>query len=182
MSRIGKKPIPIPKNVKVLIKDNKIEVQGPNGINKVNLPEGILCEQKDNFIYLKTKDTASVSNTIYGTTRAHIANAVKGVIEGFYKELEIVGVGYRCQLQGNVMTFILGYTQPREVKVPDSIKITFDEKNKNKFRIWGINKNQVGQIAALIRNLREPDPYKGKGIRYTDELIKLKPGKIAGAK
>lgn len=182
MSRIGKKPILIPKNVKVLIKSNKIEVQGPNGVNKVDLTEGIICEQKDDFLYVKTKDAASVSNSIYGTTRAHIANAVKGVVEGFYKELEIVGVGYRCQLQGNTMTFILGYAEPREVKIPEDMKITFDEKNKNKFRIWGINKHQVGQIAALIRNLREPDAYKGKGIRYTDELIKLKPGKIAGAK
>nr|AMR07025.1 ribosomal protein L6 [uncultured bacterium] len=131
---------------------------------------------------VRKKENATVNSAIYGTTRAHVSNAIKGVSEGFFKELEIVGVGYRCQLQGNVMIFILGYSQPREIKIPEGIKVLFDEKNKNKFRLWGINKHQIGQLAALIRGFREPDPYKGKGIRYTNEIIKLKPGKAAGAK
>jgi large subunit ribosomal protein L6 len=182
MSRIGRKPISIPQNVKVSIKDKKVEIQGPNGTNKLELIDGIICELKDNLLYVKVKEGASVSKAQYGTMRAHLANAVRGVVEGFYKELEVVGVGYRCQLQGNTMSFVLGYVHPREIKIPDGIKIIFDEKNKNKFKIWGIDKHQVGQLAAIIRSFKEPDVYKGKGIRYTDEIIKLKPGKVAGAK
>ncbi len=182
MSRIGKKPIAIPKNVKITIKDKEMEIQGPNGVNKVKIPDGIVCEQQDNILYVKMKDNITIQKALYGTIRAHIANAVKGVVEGFSKELEVVGVGYRCQLQGDTMIFYLGYVNPREIKIPAGMKIIFDEKNKNKFKVWGINKHQVGQIAALIRGFREPDSYKGKGIRYTNEIIKLKPGKVAGAK
>ncbi len=182
MSRIGRRPINIPANVKINFINDYIEVKGQNGSNKIRIPEGIACELKDNQIRVIRKDEKAVSNAIYGTTRAHIANAVKGVCEGFYKELEIVGVGYKCQLQGNKMIFNIGYSNPCEVVLPEGIKIIFDEKNKNKFKVWGIDKHMVGQVAAIIRSLKKPDPYKGKGIRYTDELIKLKPGKIAGAK
>lgn len=182
MSRIGKKPINVPANVKINIINDIIEVKGPNGINTVKIPKGLVCELKDNQIKLIRENDKIISNAMYGTVRAHLANAVKGVCDGFYKELEIVGVGYRCQLQGNKMIFNIGYSSPCEVQIPDGIKIIFDEKNKNKFKVWGIDKHKVGQVAAIIRALKEPDPYKGKGIKYTNEVIKLKPGKIAGAK
>lgn len=182
MSRIGKKPIIIPSQIKITITEGTVEAKGPHGSQKVQLPEGIICEQKDNMLSVKRKESAQVSSAIYGTTRAHVANAIKGVAEGFFKELEIVGVGYKCQLQGNTMIFNLGYSNPCEIKLPDGMKIIFDEKNRNKFRVWGIDRQKVGQVAALMRGLRKPDPYKGKGIRYTNEVIKLKPGKIAGAK
>jgi len=182
MSRIGKKPIVIPSNVKIALSDKYMEAKGPNGSIEILLPEGIVCEQKENLLMVKKKEEDQLPNAMYGTMRAHIANAIKGVAEGFFKELEIVGVGYKCQLQGNTMIFNLGYTNPREIKLPDGMKIIFDEKNKNKFKVWGIDKQKVGQIAALMRGFRKPDPYKGKGVRYTNEVIKLKAGKIAGAK
>src|SRR5271166_1090647 len=177
MSRIGNKLIPVPSGVKVQIKSDAVEVQGPKGKMTVPLPHGIHFEQKDSTLIAKraTED----QRALHGLARALVANAVTGVTAGFKKELDIVGVGYRAEVKGKNVVLALGYSHPIEFPIPEGIQIAVEKQTH--MSVSGANKNQVGQVAANLRALRPPDPYKQKGIRITGERLKKKAGK-AGAK
>jgi len=177
MSRIGNKPIPLPSGVKIAIAADKVEVQGPKGKMSVLVPRGVSFEQKDGI--LNVKRLAEEHRAVHGLARALVANAVQGVTQGFKKEMDIVGVGYRAELKGKVINFALGKSHPVEFPVPEGIQIAVDKQTH--LVISGADKGQVGQVAADIRSLRPPDPYKQKGIRITGERLKKKAGK-AGAK
>jgi large subunit ribosomal protein L6 len=177
MSRIGNKPIPLPSGVKIAVAVDKIEVQGPKGKMSVLVPRGISFEQKDGI--LNVKRLAEEHRAVHGLARALVANAVQGVTQGFKKEMDIVGVGYRAELKGKIVNFALGKSHPVEFPVPEGIQIAVDKQTH--LVISGADKGQVGQVAADIRSLRPPDPYKQKGIRITGERLKKKAGK-AGAK
>jgi large subunit ribosomal protein L6 len=178
MSRIGRKPIPVPDKVKVDIKADSVVVTGPKGTVTNPIPPGIKFEQKDKQVLAIRKDDSGPQRAYHGLARALIANAVKGVTEGFTRELEIVGVGYRAESRKNSVVFTLGYSHPIEYPIPPGISITVDKQTK--LVVSGVDRQQVGQIAANIRSLRKPDPYKNKGIRYTGELLKKKAGKAGG--
>jgi large subunit ribosomal protein L6 len=177
MSRIGNKLIPIPAGVKVQIKDSAVEVQGPKGKMSVALPRGIRFEQKDATLVAK-RETED-QRALHGLARALVANAVAGVTQGFKKELDIVGVGYRAEVKGKNVVLALGYSHPIEFPIPEGIQITVEKQTH--MTVSGADKNQVGQIAANLRALRPPDPYKQKGVRLTGERLKKKAGKT-GAK
>jgi large subunit ribosomal protein L6 len=178
MSRIGKKPIPVPSGVKInKLANGRVEVQGPKGKLNVLVPAQIKLEQKDGVLNaLRDNDEHSA---LHGLARALLANAVHGVTQGFKKELDIVGVGYRAELKGKVVAFALGKSHPVEFPIPEGIQIAVDKQTH--LVVSGADKAQVGQVAANIRSLRPPDPYKQKGIRITGERLKKKAGK-AGAK
>lgn len=177
MSRIGNKPVSIPSGVKVQIKDGVVEVQGPKGKMSVPLPRGISFEQKDSTLFAKRE--TEEHRALHGLARALVANAVTGVTAGFKKELDIVGVGYRAEVKGKNLVLALGYSHPIEFPIPEGIQISVEKQTH--MSVSGANKNQVGQVAANLRALRPPDPYKQKGIRITGERLKKKAGK-AGAK
>ena len=177
MSRIGNKPIPLPSGVKIAVAADKIEVQGPKGKMSVFVPRGVSFEQKDGI--LNVKRLAEEHRAVHGLARALVANAVQGVTQGFKKEMDIVGVGYRAELKGKTINFALGKSHPILFPVPEGIQIAVDKQTH--LVISGADKGQVGQVAADIRSLRPPDPYKQKGIRITGERLKKKAGK-AGAK
>jgi len=178
MSRIGKKPIPVPSGVKInKLADGRVEVQGPKGKLNVLVPRQIKLEQKDGVLTaLRETDE---HRALHGLARALLANAVHGVTQGFKKELDIVGVGYRAELKGKVVAFALGKSHPVEFAIPEGIQIAVDKQTH--LVVSGADKAQVGQVAADLRSLRPPDPYKQKGIRITGERLKKKAGK-AGAK
>ncbi|HUI78777.1 MAG TPA: 50S ribosomal protein L6 [Bryobacteraceae bacterium] len=178
MSRIGKKPIPLPGGVKVQIGE-QLEVTGPKGRVTVPIPQGIIVQQGKGT--LEVKRASDDHAALHGLTRALAANAVQGVSTGFTKELDIVGIGYRADVKGNIATFTLGYSHPIEVLLPDGIKMTVDKQTH--VVLSGYDRQLLGQVAANIRALRKPDPYKNKGIRYTGETLRKKVGKTgAGAK
>ena len=177
MSRIGNKIIPVPSGVKVQIKDSAIEVQGPKGKMTVPLPRGIRFEQKDGTLVAKRE--TEEHRALHGLARALVANAVAGVTQGFKKELDIVGVGYRAEVKGKNVVLALGYSHPIEFPIPEGIQIAVEKMTH--MVVSGADKNQVGQVAANLRRLRPPDPYKQKGVRITGERLKKKAGK-AGAK
>ena len=177
MSRIGNKVIPVPPAVKVQIQPSSVEVQGPKGKMSVALPRGIHCEQKDGQLVAKRE--SDEQRALHGLARALVANAITGVISGFKKELDIVGVGYRAEVKGKNVVLALGYSHPVEFPIPEGIQIAVEKQTH--ITVTGADKNQVGQIAANLRALRPPDPYKQKGIRITGERLKKKAGK-AGAK
>jgi large subunit ribosomal protein L6 len=177
MSRIGNKPIPVPSGVKIAVASDKIDVQGPKGKLTVGIPSGVSFEQKDGV--LNVKRASDEHRAVHGLARALVANAVHGVTTGFKKEMDIVGVGYRAELKGKAVAFALGKSHPIEFKIPEGIQISVDKQTH--LVISGADKGQVGQVAADIRSLRPPDPYKQKGIRITGERLKKKAGK-AGAK
>jgi large subunit ribosomal protein L6 len=177
MSRIGNKIIPIPSGVKVQIKDGTVDVQGPKGKMSVPLPRGIHFEQKDSTLVAKRE--TDEQRALHGLARALVANAVTGVTTGFKKDLDIVGVGYRAEVKGKNVVLALGYSHPIEFPIPEGIVITVEKQTH--MTVTGADKNRVGQVAANLRRLRPPDPYKQKGIRITGERLKKKAGK-AGAK
>ena len=177
MSRIGNKLIPVPSGVKIQIKDGTVEVQGPKGKMAVRVPSGIKFEQKDGTLVAK-RDTED-HRALHGLARALVANAVTGVTTGFKKDLDIVGVGYRAEVKGKNVVLALGYSHPIEFPIPEGIQIAVEKLTH--MTVSGADKNQVGQIAANLRRLRPPDPYKQKGVRITGERLKKKAGK-AGAK
>src|ERR1700726_4989273 len=177
MSRIGRKPIPLPSGVKIAMQSDRIDVQGPKGKLTVPLPHGITFEQKDNV--LTALRATEDHRALHGLARALVANAVQGVTQGFKKDLDIVGVGYRAELKGKIVNFALGKSHPIEFPVPEGIQIAVEKQTH--LVISGADKGQVGQVAADIRSLRPPDPYKQKGVRITGERLKKKAGK-AGAK
>lgn len=175
MSRVGSKPIPVPSGVKVTIGDGRIEVEGPRGKLQTRLPAGIRVEQEDGVLKAVPESDGGAVKAFWGLARSLVANAVTGVSRGFSKELDIVGIGYRAQVQGRSVSFSLGYSHPIDFPIPEGIDVTVD-KNTH-IVVSGADKQLVGQTAANIRGLRKPEPYKQKGIRYTGELLKKKAGK-----
>jgi large subunit ribosomal protein L6 len=178
MSRIGRKPIPLPAGVKVQIGPLAIEVQGPKGKLSVNVPQGIRFEQKDSV--LSALRDSDERRALHGLARALVANAVRGVTEGFKKELDIVGVGYRAEVKGKNVVFALGYSHPIQFPIPEGITIAVEKMTR--VVVSGADRGRVGQAAADIRGLRPPDPYKQKGIRLVGERLKKKAGKAGAAK
>jgi large subunit ribosomal protein L6 len=179
MSRIGKKPIALPKDVKVQIQGNVVAVQGPKGKLETPLPGGITMEQKDGTLVAVRENDSQAA--IHGLARALVNNAVEGVTKGWQRDLEIVGVGYRAEMKGKgVVVFNLGFSHPIEYPLPTGVDCTVDPK-QTKLTLVGIDRQKVGQVAAEMRGLRPPDPYKNKGVRYAGERLKKKVGKT-GAK
>ncbi|MGC8791996.1 MAG: 50S ribosomal protein L6 [Bryobacteraceae bacterium] len=178
MSRIGRKPIPIPSGVKVSIGEELV-VEGPKGRLTVPIPEGIRIERQDGQLVVQRVDDHYAA--LHGLTRALAANAVEGASKGFVRELDIVGIGYRAEQRGRVLTLNLGYSHPIEFVLPQGIEARVDKQTH--IVISGADKQLVGQVAANLRALRPPDPYKNKGIRYSDEKLRKKVGKTgAGGK
>ena len=179
MSRIGNKIIPIPQNVKVQISGNQVDVQGPKGQLSNTVPDGILFKLNDGQLTAIRSAETKQQKALHGLARSLVANAVKGVTDGFQKELEIVGIGYRAEVRGKSVVFSLGFSHPIDFQIPTGINIAIEKQTR--LFISGIDKQKVGQTAATIRALRKPDPYKNKGIRYAGEVLKKKVGKT-GAK
>ena len=179
MSRIGKKPIELPKGVEVKHDGNVVTVKGPKGTLSTAIVPGISMAVENNVVKFERKDDEGKSRAFHGLMRALVANNVKGVSEGFKRELDIVGVGYRAEVKGKEVVFQLGYSHPVRFAIPEGIDITVDAKTGH-ITVTGIDRQKVGQTAAEIRSLREPDPYKGKGIKYSDEVVRRKAGKAAG--
>jgi large subunit ribosomal protein L6 len=184
MSRIGKKPIPLPSGVKIEI-GGQLEVTGPKGKLTVPIPKGITFEQSNGI--LEVKRASDEQAALHGLTRALAANAVQGVSTGFIRELDIHGVGYRADIKGKVATFTLGYSHPIEVLLPQGVDLKVDPPKSSgqpfHLTLSGYDRQMLGQVAANIRALRKPDPYKNKGVRYTGEALRKKVGKTAaGAK
>jgi large subunit ribosomal protein L6 len=178
MSRVGKNPIAVPGGVDVTIADRACSVKGPKGTLSRTLPGEISVRQEDGTLYVERPNDERQNRALHGLTRTLVANMVTGVTEGFVKELEIVGVGYRATAQGpNRMELALGFSHPVFVDAPDGV--TFEVPQPTRIRVIGIDKEVVGQVAANIRKLRKPEPYKGKGIRYLGEQVKRKAGKAA---
>ena len=183
MSRVGKKAIAIPSGVTVTINQSDIEVKGPKGTLKTPIPEGIKFRQEDGNLVAERKDESFAA--FHGLARALANNAVVGVTEGFKKEMDIVGVGYKADVQGKKIVFALGYSHPVEYPLPDGIEAKAERVNTktniNQYQttltLTGIDKQMLGQVAAELNRLRKPDAYKGKGVRYADKVYRLKPGK-----
>ena len=175
MSRIGKKPIPLSAGVKYKVTGNTVLVEGPKGKVEALIAEGISLETKDSILYVVREDDKYAA--VHGLTRALVFNAVQGVTHGWTKELDVVGIGYRVEMKGkNTVVFTLGYSHPIEFPLPTGIEVTIDPKQTH-VTISGIDRQKVGQVAADMRSLRKPDPYKNKGVRYTGEKLKKKAGK-----
>ena len=183
MSRVGKKPINLPSGVKVAIEQDRVLVEGPKGKLETRLPEGIRAEVVDGILVAHRQSEEKAVRALHGLSRSLLANAVIGVSQGFQKELDIIGIGYKAEMRGKHLTLSLGYSHPVEVQVPEGIQIKVERGTRAiqnyvaTLVISGIDKYQVGQIAADIRSSRVPDSYKGKGIRYAGEFVKLKVGK-----
>jgi large subunit ribosomal protein L6 len=179
MSRIGKKPITIPKGVTVTMSDGAVEVQGPKGKLRQRFPAGINFELADGLLQAKRSTDDPALGKFHGLARSLVANAVAGVTDGFKRELDIVGVGYRAELKGKQVIFALGYSHAVVFDIPPGIDVAIDKQTH--ITVTGVDRQLVGQVAANIRRLRKPDPYKQKGVRYTGEVLKKKAGKT-GAK
>ncbi len=177
MSRVGKKLIPVPSGVKIQIGSDNLKVQGPKGSLEVPVPAGISVQQNDGKLeILRDSDDHAA---LHGLTRALASNAVVGVSTGFTRELDIVGIGYRADVKGKLATFTLGYSHPIEVLLPDGVDLKIDKQTH--LVLTGHDRQLLGQVAANIRALRKPDPYKNKGVRYTGEVLKKKVGKSGAA-
>jgi large subunit ribosomal protein L6 len=179
MSRIGKQPITIPEKVKVSVQGNHVTVEGPRGKLERDTHENITLQVVDSSVLVTRPDDSKTNRALHGLTRSLVANMVEGVVDGFEKELKIEGVGYRAALKGNVLNLSLGYSHPVDFNIPEGVKIEVG--NQVELKISGIDKEQVGQTAANIRFLRPPEPYRGKGIRYSDEHVRRKAGKQAAS-
>lgn len=179
MSRIGKKPIPMPAGVKYTVNGNTVLVEGPKGKVTALLPSGISLVQTDGTLVAERQNDSQAA--VHGLARALVFNAVEGVTNGWKKELDVVGIGYRVEMKGKTMVvFTLGYSHPIEFPLPTGIEVAIDPKQTH-VTVSGIDRQKVGQVAADMRSLRKPDPYKNKGVRYSDERLKKKVGKT-GAK
>lgn len=177
MSRVGKNPIPLSDKVKVNLTKTYAEVSGPLGKVKVDIPKGIKVKVEDNKVVVERSDDTNEQKSLHGLCRQLLYNAVFGVEKGYKKELDIVGVGYKASVEGNKAIFNIGYSHPIELPIPEGIKITIDKGTH--IVVEGENKEMVGHISSLIRNFKKPDPYKGKGIMFTNERIIRKAGKQA---
>ena len=179
MSRIGKKPIPLPKGVTYAVEGNTVRVKGPKGEVTTHMPAGVKLEQNDGILTVVREDDSKAA--IHGLVRALVNNSVEGVTRGWTKELDIVGIGYRAEMKGKGMVvFSLGYSHPIEYPLPSGVDCAVDAKLTH-LTLNGIDRQKVGQVAAEMRSLRPPDPYKNKGVRYVGEKLKKKVGKT-GAK
>jgi large subunit ribosomal protein L6 len=178
MSRVGRKPIPIPKGVRVEKSNGVIKVSGPKGELTAQVHPRIELEISSDQILVKRKSDARIDKALHGLWRALINNMIVGVTEGYTKKLEIVGIGYRAELKGKALVLYLGYSHPIIFIPPDGVKIEVPQPTN--IVVSGIDKQLVGQVAAKIRSFRPPEPYKGKGIRYEGEVIRMKAGKAAG--
>ena len=179
MSRIGKRPVPVPPGVKVSISGQRVEVQGPKGTLSHTIPSALVAEMADGNLWIRRTVETRTARALHGLTRSLVANMVQGVKEGFEKKLEVVGIGYRAQLSGRALTLNLGYSHPVVYQIPEGIQIEVDRQTQ--LTVRGADKAVVGQVAAEIRGFRKRDPYNGKGIKYVNEVIRRKAGK-AGAK
>jgi large subunit ribosomal protein L6 len=175
MSRIGKKPIAVPKGVTVNVKPEGVEVKGPKGTLTQPVPPGVRFEVKDAQLLASLERPDPLLSKFHGLARSLMANAVEGVTNGFKKELDIVGVGYRAEVKGKQIVFALGYSHPVVYDIPNGIDVVIDKQTH--ITVTGIDRQLVGQVAANIRAMRKPDPYKQKGVRYTGEVLKKKQGK-----
>ena len=176
MSRVGKKPIPLPKGVKISVGD-QLQVEGPKGKLTVPIPQGISISQADGTLHIKRDSDQHAA--LHGLTRALAANAVTGVSTGFTRELDIVGIGYRADVKGRVAIFTLGYSHPIELMLPEGVDLKIDKQTH--LVLSGYDRQLLGQVAANIRSLRKPDPYKNKGVRYTGEVLRKKVGKTGAS-
>ncbi len=175
MSRIGKKPVEVPKDVKVDVKPNLVSLQGPKGKLELNIPHGINVEHKEEMLHVNRISDAKIYRSNHGTVRAHLANMVTGITKGHKRELEIQGIGFRASLKGNKIVFSLGFSHPVEFEVPKEVKVTVP--SQTAIILEGEDIEKVGLIAAQIRGLKPAEPYKGKGIRYLGEVVRRKQGK-----
>jgi large subunit ribosomal protein L6 len=175
MSRIGKKPIAVPKGVTVAVQPGTVEVKGPKGALTQRVPPGVTFELKGADLVATLERPDPALNKFHGLARSLVANAVEGVTRGFKRELDIVGVGYRAEVKGKQVVFALGYSHPVVFEIPAGIEVAVDKQTH--VTVTGIDRQLVGQVAANIRGLRRPDPYKQKGVRYTGEVLKKKVGK-----
>ncbi len=180
MSRIGRKPIPVPEGVKINFKDGLVLVEGGKGKLSWDIPQGIEAKVEENNILIERENDEKQLKALHGLTRSLLSNMVTGVSTGFSITLEITGVGYRVEDKGKGLTFSLGYSNPIDYTLPDGVSSKVEERG-TRLVLEGIDKQLVGETAARIRKLRPPDAYKGKGVRYAGEILRLKPGK-AGAK
>ena len=176
MSRVGKDPIEVPEGVDVKLQGNLVTIKGPKGELKWNFREEMKVSLKDKVVTVERNSESNLDRSLHGTTRSIIANMITGTSSGFKRDLEISGVGYRAQVQGQKITFTLGYSHPVEFNLPDGITAEVDKKQTS-LTLHGIDKHLIGQVAANIRMLRKPNAYKGKGIKYAEERLKLKVGK-----
>ncbi len=183
MSRVGKKPIKVPAGVKVTIDTDRVLVEGPKGKSSAPIPPGIKVEVSDGSLIARRSNDEKKQRSLHGLARSLIANTVEGVTNGFRKELDVVGIGFKAELRGKYLNLALGFSHPIEFPIPPGIEIKVSRLRRTvtnyvaTVTIRGIDKGQVGQVAANIRALRPPDPYKGKGIRYALEMVRLKVGK-----
>ena len=177
MSRIGKRVLTIPENVNVDVVEQKVTVKGPKGELSLELVKGINIEQEENTITVTRPNDEKATKAMHGTTNANIQNMIKGVTDGFQKGLEIIGVGYRFNVKGTTLVVNAGYSHPVELSVPTGL--TVEQVSNTEISVSGIDKVLVGKFAAEVRSIREPEPYKGKGIRYKDEYVRRKEGKKA---
>ena len=177
MSRIGNRIIAIPEGVTVSVNDNAVLVNGPKGELSTKLNKGIIVEVVDNTVLVKRENESIPTKKLHGTTNANITNMIEGVTKGYSKSLEIIGVGYRFNVKGDVLVVSAGYSHPVELNIPESLKV--EAKGNNEITVSGISKELVGEFAANVRKVRKPEPYKGKGIRYVGEYVRRKEGKKA---
>ena len=177
MSRVGKNPIEVPNGVAVALADGVLTAKGKLGEESVSLTDAVMVEIEENLIRVRPRDDSKRARSMWGTTRSLVQNAVFGVSEGFTKRLEINGVGYRAQVQGSTLNLQLGYSHDIAYPVPDGITVALEGDRGNVIAVSGANKQRVGQVASEIRAFRKPEPYKGKGVRYSDEYILRKEGK-----
>ncbi len=182
MSRIGRLPIKLPKDAKITIDGQKFIVQGPKGRMERNIHPKIRLERDGDVLKVVRADDSKPTRALHGLTRALIANMVQGVTEGFKRELVVTGVGYKVEVKGKGLVLNLGYSHPIEFPLPEGIKASVDSKKETRIILEGYDKELLGLTAAKIRAYRPPEPYKGKGIRYADEVIIRKAGKAAAAK
>jgi len=180
MSRLGKTPIALPKGVEVKSsKDGAVHVKGPKGTLQVQLPAGIRCKVENELILVERDEAVDSPNALYGLYRSILKNIVIGVTEGFEKRLTLIGVGYRAAVAGNKLDLQVGYSHPTSFEIPKSLQVVVDKGTL--IVIKGMDKHEVGQFAAIVRSLKPPEPYKGKGIRYENEFVRKKEGKAAKA-
>ena len=175
MSRLGKIPVPLPKEAKVIVANSDLRVEGPKGKISINLPRGISIEQKDGKIFVNRVSDTKQNKANHGTIRSLLVNMIDGVTKGHKRELEIQGVGFRAQVQGQKFTANLGFSHPVEYEIPAGVKVTTPKPTE--IVVEGVDNSLVGEVAANIHDLKPPEPYKGKGIRYVGEVVRRKQGK-----
>lgn len=178
MSRVGRKPVPVPQGVEVVLDGDKVTVKGPLGVLERRFPEGVTVERQNDSLIVNRRSDQPRDKAMHGLCRTLLNNMVVGVTQGFTKSLEIVGVGYRAAKQGRKLALTVGYSHPVEIEPPPGLEIEVPAATR--ITVKGIDKERVGQLAAYIRSVREPEPYKGKGIRYERETIRRKAGKAGG--